>query len=185
MSKEQKPRRMVGIWIFGIVVAILLTGATAWLEIIKRSYRLDIEGTQKTFQSLSQNAAAMEETKRRRVEYFKNRFIADFPARYAYGAADFMRRLSLVNARGIEPVKLEINPHGQDLAFNLHVAVTADNNDRAREIFSRFYQALNDLDGMVEINVATPTPGAGELKNTAPRGKVKSFFHINGVIEPE
>ncbi len=170
---------MVGLWIFAAVIAIILTGSTFWLEKVKSSYKQDIERTQKTYLSVSQNAAAMEETKRRRVEYFRNRFFADYPSRYSYGAADFMRRLSLIDARGIELVKLEIIPHGQDMAFNLNVGVTAGNNSRAQGIFSRFYPALKNFEDIIEINFSTANAAP------APRGKVKLLFKIDGTIELE
>lgn len=172
---------MVGLWIFAVVIAIILTGCTFWLEKVKSSYRQDFERTQKTYLSVSRNATAMEETKRRRVEYFRNRFFAGYPSRYSYGAGDFMRRLSLIDARGIELVKLEIIPRGQDLAFNLNIGVTANNNSRAQGIFSRFYQALKNFEDIIEINFSTtnvaPTP--------AIRGKVKLIYKIDGAIELE
>jgi len=188
MKKEQSPRRMVGLWIFAGVIAIILIIGTSWLEKVKSSYRQDIERTQKTYLSHSRNAAAVEETKQRRVEYYRSRFFADYPSRYSYGAADFMRRLSLIDARdtrGVELVKLEIIPRGQDLAFNLNVGVTADNNNRAQGIFSRFYQALQNFEDMIEINFSTANVGPTPAPAPDVRGKVKLFFKIDGAIELE
>ena len=179
---------MVGLWIFAGVIAIILIIGTSWLEKVKSSYRQDIERTQKTYLSHSRNAAAVEETKQRRVEYYRSRFFADYPSRYSYGAADFMRRLSLIDARdtrGVELVKLEIIPRGQDLAFNLNVGVTADNNNRAQGIFSRFYQALQNFEDMIEINFSTANVGPTTAPAPDVRGKVKLFFKIDGAIELE
>jgi hypothetical protein len=178
---------MVGLWIFAAVIAIILTGSTYWLEKVKSSYRQDFERTQNTYLTLSQNEAAMEETKQRRVEYFRNCFFADYPSRYSYGAADFMRRLSLIDARdtrGVELVKLEIIPRGQDLAFNLNVGVTANNNSRAQAIFSRFYQALQNFEDMIEINFSTDNVNPA-APAPAVRGKVKLLYKIAGAIELE
>lgn len=185
MKKEQSRRnhrRYVGLWIFAVIIAILLIGSTIQLEKVKSSYRQDIERTQKTYLPLSQNEAAMGETKQRRVEYFTNRFFTDFPSRYSYGAADFMRRLSLIDARGVELVKVEIIPHGQDLAFNLNVGVIANNNSRGQATFSRFYQALKNFEDMIEINFSTNNANP---TSPAVRGKVKLDFKITGVIELE
>ncbi|MCX6583568.1 MAG: hypothetical protein NT166_25625 [Candidatus Aminicenantes bacterium] len=182
MKKELSPRshhRYVGLWIFAVIIAIILTGSTFWLEKVKSSYKQDFERTQKTYLSHSRNATAMEETKQRRVEYYRNRFVADYPSRYSYGAADFMRRLSLIDAHGVELVKLEIIPHGQDLAFKLNVGVIAGNDTRAKGIFSRFYDALKNFEDMIEIKFSTIYGGS------APRGKVKLFFKIEGAIELE
>lgn len=180
MEKEQLPRRRVGLWIFTIVIIVILTGTTIWFEKIKSSYNKDIDGTQKIYLALSQNATAMDETKHRRVEYFRNRFFADFPFRYSYGAADFMRRLSLVGVKGIEPVKLAITPHGQDLAFELNISVTAGNNIRAQEIFSRYYRAMKNFEDITEINYTATNP-----KTLITQGKVNLFFNIVGVTELE
>ena len=170
----------MGLWIITIVSVVILTGTTIWFEKVKKSYQKDIDRTQKTYLALSQNATDMEETKRRRVEYFKNLFFADFPSRYSYGTADFMRRLSLVNVRGIELVKLAITPHGQDLAFDLNVCATANTNNRAQEIFSRYYRTLKNFENMVEINYTDTNPNT-----LIPQGKMKPYYKIVGVIELE
>lgn len=192
MKKELSPRgyqrhrRYVGLWVFAVIIAIILTGSTIWLEKVKSSYKQDIQRTQKNYLDVSRNAAAMEETKQRRVEFFRNRFFADYPSRYSYGAADFMRRLSLMGARdtrGVELIKLEITPHGQDLTFNLNIGVTANNNSRAQAIFSQFYRTLQNFEDMIEINFSTanvspaPAPYVG--------GKVKLLYNIAGAIELE
>ncbi|HLP46529.1 MAG TPA: hypothetical protein VK469_11300 [Candidatus Kapabacteria bacterium] len=174
MKNEQPPRRMVGLKIFTIVIAVIMAGSTTWFEMEKYSHRKVRNQIQNTYRSLSQNATAMEDTKHQRVEYFKNRFLADFPSRYSYGAADFMRRLNLIDARGIVLDKLEISPHGQDLAFNLIIGVNAPGSS-AQGIFSRYYQALKDFEGMVEINFSSMKPDTGNIKK----------FKIIGAIELE
>jgi shikimate kinase len=127
----------------------------------------------------------MEETKQRRVEYFRNRFFANYPSRYSYGAADFMRRLSLIDARGVELGKLEIIPRGQDISFNLNVSVTAANDSHAQGIFSRFYQALKNFEDIIEINFATASASTPSALASAVRDKAKRPYNITGVIELE
>ncbi|MCU0285435.1 MAG: hypothetical protein MUF15_03445 [Acidobacteria bacterium] len=166
-------RRRVGFWIL-ILVAVILAASTIRIEIEKISHKKEFKRLEKEYLSLYQNADTGEEIKRRRAEYFKNRFLSNFPSRYAYGAADFMRRLSLIDSKNIVLEKLEITPRGQDFAFNLIIAIDADTS-QAQGIFSRYYRELQNFDDLVEINFSHIDARTGKRKN----------FKIAGTIEIE
>ncbi len=180
--EERLPRRWVGLGIAAAVIGALLIGSTIWLEKVKGSYTQDIEDTHKTYASLNNNARVIENTKQQRADYFRKRLFADFPLRYSYGTSDFIRRLSLIAAQGIEGVELQILPlpGGQDFSFTLNGSITADDNINARAKFLRFYQQLKTFEDMMQITYSdTHEKGA----STASRQPVKLFFKINGQVE--
>lgn len=208
-EKERLPRRLLGLSISAIVVGAILIGSTIWFERVRASYKKDIRDLQKTFLSLSNNAAAIENTKRLRIDYFKKRFFTEIPVRYSYGAANFVRRLSLIVTENISLVNLDIKPRGQDFAFVLNGSITADDNIGAQAAFLRFYQQLKEFEDMMDITFSTIKVNTGEsaeagaaasrrssrnsrsARRTAPsppdqtQNQVELYFTIEGDIELE
>ncbi len=196
-EKERLPRRLVGLGISTTVIASILIAGAVYFEGIKASYRQDIEGTKKTFQSLSRNAGLIEETKHQRVDYFKKSFFAEFPPRYSYSAANFIRRLSLIATGDIRLRKLEIKPRGQDFAFVLTGSIAAGDNIAALGTFNRFFRKLKEFEDMMDVNFSTIKVNAGDNRGgraTAGQNRddgletqnqVELFFTVNGEIELE
>ena len=180
--KERLPRRWVGLGISAAVIGALLIAGTIWLEMVKASYTQAIEDTHKTYASLSNNARVIENTKQQRADYFRKRLFADFPPGYSYGTSDFIRRLSLIAAQGIELTELQIQPlsGGQDFSFTLNGSITAADNLNARAKFLRFYLALKTFENMMQI---TYSDTREKDVSTASRRPVKLFFEINGQVE--
>jgi hypothetical protein len=192
--KERLPRRLAGLGISAAVIGAVLIGSAIWLGKVKGSYTQDIEGTRKTYDSLSENAGVIDTTRRQRADYFRKRSFADSPPRYSYGTSDFIRRLSLIAAQGIKLVELQIQPlsGGQDFSFTLNGSITADDNINARVKFLRFYQELKTFEDVMQITFSTGKTNAGEMgdtrekgASTASRHRVKLFFKINGQVELE
>jgi len=196
-EKERLPRRLVGLGISTAVIASILIAGTVYFVGIKGSYRQDIKGTQKTFQSLSRDAGLIENTRHQRVDYFKKSFFAEFPPRYSYSAADFIRRLSLITAEDIRLGKLEIKPRGQDFSFVLTGSIASGDNIAALGAFNRFFRKLKEFEDMVEINFSTikinagvnpggrPAAGRNRDEGTETQNQVELFFTVNGEIELE
>lgn len=199
-EKERLPRRMLGLGISAAVIIAILIAGTFYFEGVKSSYRQDIEGTQKTYLSLSQNAAQIESTRRQRIDYYKKSFFADVPPRYSYSAANFIRRLSLITPEEISLGKMEIKPRGEDFSFILTGSIASSDNIAALGSFNRFFQDLKAFEDMIEVNFSTikvnpgdapQTPGsrdrsgAGKQKENTPeeQRQVELFFSINGEIE--
>ncbi len=189
----------MGLRISAAVIAVILIGSTIWFEGVKNSYQQDIKEIKKSYLFLSKNAAAIDHTKRLRVDYFKKRFFAEIPLRYSYGTSNFVRRLSLITAEGIELEKLEMKPLGQDFSFVLNGMIIADNDIRAQARFLRFYQNLKAFDDMVQITFSTRKADSKRTEKDAvsrdlerpvkTRGKnwnrAVLFFTISGEVELE
>lgn len=196
-EKERLPRRLVGLGISTAVIVSILIAGTVYFEGIKGSYTEDIQGIQQTFQSLSRNAGAIESTKHQRVDYFKKSFFAEFPPRYSYGAANFIRRLSFIAAEDIRLRRLEIKPRGQDLSFALTGSIDAGDNIGALGTFNRFFRELKEFEDMIDVNFSTikvntgdnprrrPAAGQDPGEGTETRNQVELFFTVNGEIELE
>jgi hypothetical protein len=198
MKKKTSPRFM-GLRISAAVIAVILIGSTIWFEGVKNSYQQDIKEIEKTYLFLNKTAAAIDHTKRLRVDYFKKRFFAEIPIRYSYGTSNFVRRLSLITAEGIALKKLEMKPLGQDFSFVLNGRIIAHNTISAQAQFQRFYQKLKTLEDMVQITFSTRKADSEETEEAAAsrdlkrpagtRGKSRNraalFFTINGEIELE
>lgn len=196
-EKERLPRRLVGLGISTAVIVSILIAGTVYFEGIKGSYRQDIQGTQKTFQSLSRNAGMIESTKLQRVDYFKKSFFADFPPRYSYSAANFIRRLSLITGEDIRLRKLEIKPRGQDFSFVLTGSIASGDNIAALGTFNRFFRELKEFEDMIDVSFSTlkvnagnnpggrPASGRNRDEGTETRDQVELYFTVNGEIELE
>lgn len=171
-EKERLPRRLLGLSISAIVVGSILIGSTIWFERVRASYKKDIRDLQKTYLSLSKNAATIENTKHLRIDYFKKRFFAEIPVRYSYGAADFVRRLSQIVTEKVSLTNLDIDPRGQDFSFVLNGSIIADDNIGAQAEFLRFYQQLKEFEDMIDITFSTIKVNAGESAEAgASRGR--------------
>lgn len=199
-EKEILPRRLLGLGISAAVITVILTGSTIYFERVKNSYKQDIEGTKKTYLSLSKNAIAIENTKKMRANYFKKRFFTEIPVRYSYGATNFVRRLSLIAGKDIKFVKLEIEPLIQDFSFTLNGRIIVDDNIDALAKYHEFFRKLKAFEDMVQINFSTIKVSTGEITGTPPpfrdlssfketrrkdQSQVELFFTITGRIELE
>ncbi|MCP4152800.1 MAG: hypothetical protein GY757_34020 [bacterium] len=197
-EKEKMPRRLVGLAISVAIIATILIGSTLWFEKVKNSYQQDINGIKKTFLSLSKNAAQINSTKHQRANFYKKRFFADIPIRFSYGAANFIRRISLLVTPEVELGKLKVKPRAQDFTFTLTGSIKAPDNISAQAQFLRFYKQLKNMDEMEQITFSTIKVEAGKVNRSAMQTTagletkednknedVALNFTINGDIELE
>jgi len=187
---ERLPRRLLGLGISTAVIVSILIAGIVYFEGIKGSYRQDIREMQKTFRSLSKNAGIIENTKLQRVAYFKKSFFVDFPPRYSFSAANFIRRLSLITGEEIRLGKLEIKPGGQDFSFVLTGGIASGDNIAALGIFNRFSRELKEFEDMIDVSFSTTKVNAGNNPGGRPaaartREQVGLYFTVNGEIDLE
>ncbi len=198
-ERGKMPRRLLGLTISTAVIVAILAGAVFYFEQVKNSYKKDKERMMGTYTTLGQNVSLMQKTRQERADYYKKRFFTDIPLRYSYGAANFVRRLSIVAAADIQLLKLELNPSAQDIAFILNGSIDADDNINAQGRFLRFYQALKAFHDMAQITFSTIKINAGNVDNTSlpadivstkesrkkEDNQVELFFTIKGEVELE
>jgi len=183
MKPEPLKRRPKGLAISAGIIAAILIGSTFYFQNIKGSYEKKIENIRETYLSLSKNADVIEETKRMRADFYKHRHYLDFPLKYSYSAANFVRKLSLITAEAIELIKIEINPVNQGLTFSLRGIIKADNNIEARSKYLEFYQALKQFEDILHIESSKVNIKPGENKPGPEEKQVKLYFTINGELE--
>ncbi|UCH94343.1 MAG: hypothetical protein JSV88_29305 [Candidatus Aminicenantes bacterium] len=193
-EKARKPKRLIGLGIFTAVILAILTAATLYFQNIKDSYIKDTKKINQTYLWLSENAAAIEETKKQRADYYKRRYYLDFPLKYSYSAANFVRRLSLIATKEIELIEIEINPAVESLTFLLKGRIKADNNIETRAKFMEFFRELKQFEDILHIESSKVKVNPGEIKPGMPQKrtsnqsvpgqkKVELYFTIKGEVD--
>jgi hypothetical protein len=180
---EQIKRRSKSLAIAAAIIAAILIGSTVYFQNIKGSYEKKIEDIRETYLSLSKNADVIENTKKLRADFYKHRHYLDFPLKYSYSAANFVRKLSLIAAEKVELIEVEINPVTQGLTFSLSGQITADNNIKARSKYLEFYQALKQFEDILHIKPTIVEVKPGEKKPGPGKKQVGLYFTINGEVE--
>lgn len=185
MKEKPEPlkRRSKGLAICAGIIAAILIGSTFYFQNIKDSYQKKIENIRETYLSLSKSADVIEETKGLRADFYKHRHYLDFPLKYSYCAANFVRKLSLIAIEAIELMEIEINPVNQGLTFSLRGRIKADNNIEARSKYLEFYQGLRQFEDILHMESPKVKVKPGE-KPLGPGGKqVELYFTIKGEVE--
>lgn len=185
MKEKSEPlrRRSKGLAISAAIIAAILIGSTFYFQNIKGSYEKKIENIRETYHSLNKNAEVIEETKKLRADFYKHRHYLDFPLKYSYSAANFVRKLSLITAEAIELIKIEIKPVDQGLTFSLRGRIKVNDNTETRLMFLKFYQAMKQFEDILHIESSKVNVQPGE-KKPGPEGKrVGLYFTINGELE--
>jgi len=180
---EHLKQRSKGLTIFAVIIAAILIVSTFYFQNIKGSYKKKIENTRATYLSLSKNADSIEETKNLRADFYKHRHYLDFPLKYSYSAANFVRKLSLITAEAIKLIKIEINPVNQGLTFSLRGQIKAANKIEARSKFLQYYQALKRFEDILHMESSKVKVKPGEKKPGQGDKQVKLYFTVKGEIE--
>lgn len=191
-------RRLLGFTISASIIGAILVAGFIYFEGIKSSYKKDIEKIRSTYTGLNANATQMLETKKERANFFMRRFYLDFPLRYSYGAANFIRKISLISAKDISLSELEMIPTGQVFTFKLSGRIKAEDNIGAQSRFLEFYRSLRDFEEIIDAtssNVAVNPEGTRNPAESSPSSQQKApppgskevvlYFTINGEVEPE
>ncbi len=172
-----------GLIIAGAIIAAILIGSTFYFQNIKGSYEKKMESIRETYLSLSKNADVIKETKKLRADFYKRRHYLDFPLKYSYSAANFVRKLSLIDAAAIELSEIEIDPVDQGLTFSLRGQIKAVNIIEARSKFREFYQAVEQFEEIIHIESSKLKARPGEKKPGPGKKPVEFYFTINGEAE--
>lgn len=185
MKEKPEPlkRRSKGLAISAAIIAAILIGSTVYFQNIKSTYEKKIENIRETYLSLSKNADVIEETKRLRADFYKHRHYLDFPLKYSYSAANFVRKLSLIAAETIKLIEIEINPVTQGLTFSLRGQIKADNNIEARSKYLEFFQGLKQFENILHIESPKVKAKPAEKKPGPGEKQVELYFTINGELE--
>ncbi|NIM84639.1 MAG: hypothetical protein GTO45_39135 [Candidatus Aminicenantes bacterium] len=177
-KKARRPRRFIVTGIFAVLITAVLTAGAFHFERIKNKYKQEIAKVEKTYVPLSKNAAQTEDTKKKRVDFYKRRFYIDFPLQYSYAAANLIRKITLIAAEEIQFSEIEIQPGNQTVTFLLTGYVKTDNKIKARTILLKFRQTLSRFAEVLHIE--TPTSKAGTAEK-----QVELYFTIHGEVEPQ
>ena len=113
----------------------------------------------------------------------KHRHYLDFPLKYSFSAANFVRKLSLIATEAVKLIEIEINPVSQGLTFSLRGLIKAVNNIEARAKFLQYYQALKRFEDILHMESSKVKVKPGEKKHGKRDKQVKLYFTVKGEIE--
>jgi len=195
-EKAKLTSRLVGMGVAVGVVLTILGGSVFYFEGIMGSYRQDLKRIRQTYQTLKNNAQAINDTKRERTHFFKRRYFLDFPVQFSYTAANFVRKLSLISDKEIQLLEIVINPGTQSIKFKLDGRIKSADNISAQSRFLQFYRKLKEFDDILDIssskvavNPREGRPVTNMMKLPPSDGgneqnEVVLYFTVNGEIEP-
>ena len=163
-----------------LVFFLILAAVSALLHFEKSRCQKRMLTTRQQF-NLTARAAPVEEVKAQRGRFYKISYYLGYAWRNSYAAADFVRRLSGIVRTPLLVSDLKIVPGWQNFRFELVVAVAADERERARGVFTDFYQGMQDFADISQMAFSEPTPPAltpGQAAN-------RFVFTISGQVEME
>jgi hypothetical protein len=175
-GKGRKVRRIVSRVLLAVIAAFLIAGVVHF-ERVKNAYKQEIAEIRKTYDPLIQNAALTEETKKKRVDFYKRRLYIDSPVRYAYAAADFIRKITLIAPKEITFSEIRLQPADQAFTFSLTGRLNADNKTDVHMIFYWFRRYIMRFEEVFRLKPA-------KKKYETAAGHVELYFTLRGEVQP-
>jgi hypothetical protein len=145
-------RRFTVLKILTIFLLALLLGSTVYLEKLKNTHDQAAQKVRASYFNLSQNLSRIKITREKRADFFKGRFLLDFPSRFAFQAAGLVKHLAEITPPQVALVQLDIQPAGSSLRFTLAGSINAGNEPEARAQFLPFYTRIETLDNLVRLD---------------------------------
>ncbi|MCK4766419.1 MAG: hypothetical protein KAW12_29760 [Candidatus Aminicenantes bacterium] len=175
-EKKSRGGRYVGLKIFSGIVSVALIAATIHIQGVKNVHKKELVKISLQFQDLNEQVSQIENTKKKRSDFFKNKFLIDYPPRYSFAVSDFTRRLSLTAPGGMKFDSMEIRPGPRNFTFSLSGRVKPAESGKMNRLFFEFYRELESFDNLMHV-----VPSKKEV-DAAGRGL---FFSIDGEVEVE
>ncbi|MCK5058214.1 MAG: hypothetical protein KAT34_16295 [Candidatus Aminicenantes bacterium] len=157
-----------------VVVIIILTAGAIYIRGVKHFHKEELDKVKAEYQTFDQRVSRIEETKRQRIEFYKNRLLIDFPFKYSFTSSDFIRRIGLTRSGGIELSKIEIKPNGHSVHFSIAGNIEKGNKIVMESRFFRFKRAVEAFDDVILIT------GQKKPEDTSEKGL---NFTLEGEIE--
>ena len=165
-----RPKKFWGLRAAAVLVLAILTAGTIYIRGVKGVHKEELSKIKAEYRSLNQRVSRIDEAKKQRIEFYKNRLMADSPVTYSFICVDFIRKVSLIRTSGIVLSKIEITPTAQNLRFSIAGRPTpGDVTAGIKAELNRFYRQLK---GIYEAHVTSSNPPGQGI-----------FFTIEGEIE--
>jgi len=173
-GEPQRKKKFWGLRIFSGLVILMMIGGVIYFQDVKNTHQKELDNAKADYRAIKEKVSRVENIKQKRIDFFKNRLLADLPAKYFFVSADFIRRLSLIAAPGITLSGIEITPGRHSVRFSIAGSVTRTNQTIMESRFFRFKQAIEAFDDVMLVS------GQKKREETAGRGL---DFTIEGEIE--
>lgn len=168
MHSERKKKRHWGITIFLTLLVILLAGATVYLIHVRERWRNDIHSTMDANVEYGGKISLVEETLKKRVEFFLARSLRELPSQSIFQTTDLLRVLNATAPKAVEFHEITIDPRLQTLAFSIkgHYEGTTPGafDSRWQTFLQRLEEELPILD--IAPSITGGSDGMGEFTIT-------------------
>jgi len=149
---KQRTRRFTVLKILTVFLLLLLLAATIYLEKLKSTHFQVAQKVKTGYLNLSRNLSRIKITREKRSDFFKGRFLLDFPSRFAFQAAGLVWHLDQITPPQIRLLQVDIQPAGSNLRFILAGSINTGHEPEARAQFLAFYNRLETLDNLVHLD---------------------------------
>ncbi|MCI0470538.1 MAG: hypothetical protein L0Y73_02660 [Candidatus Aminicenantes bacterium] len=176
IDKKPRPKKFWGLRIAAVAAAAGLIALTIYIQGVRGFHKKRLEAARSKYDEVYHKVSLVENAKKQRIDFFRNRFFIDFPVKYSYSSADFIRRLSLIAAAGIKLSNIELTPAGQNVGFSIDGSASSIDNMNQETAFLRFFQRIENFEDAILV-------GFKKNSNVIP-GKAL-YFTITGEIIAE
>lgn len=173
IEKEPRPKKFWGLRIAAAVVIAGLIALTIYIQGVRGFHKEQLDAAKSKYNDVYHKVTLVENAKKQRIDFFRNRFLIDFPLKYSFSSADFIRRLSLVVAAGIKLSHIELKPMGQNVGFSIDGSASAAGNMNPETTFLRFFQDIENFEDAILVSFK---------KNTTITPGREQYFTITGEI---
>lgn len=162
MQSERKTRKNWKLIVFLLIIVVGLAGATIYLLGVKHQWRDEIRRTMEANVEFGGKMSLVEETRKKRIEFFLRRSIRELPHKTAHGAASFIQSLSLMTPAEIEYRTLSLKPRLHSLLFTLKGHYRSDTIESFKSRWKLFFYRMQYELPVVEITTSVTDIEAAE-----------------------
>ncbi len=162
MHSEHNTKRRWGIIIFLSLVILLLAGCTLYLSSVRSQWRNDIRRTMDANVEYGGKMSLVEETRKKRIEFFLLRSIRELPHKTIFTTADFIKTLEAFAPQDLEFQKLSIIPRLHTLWFSLRGSRLSVEPELFAPEWRKFLQRLEEELPVLDLNPTLSGAKAGD-----------------------
>ena len=157
-----------------VLLLIVFIGSVIHFEAVKKRYKTQLKVVESLNFSKQNDFDRINRIKEKRVQTVAKAYLRSFPSSYAFAAADFMRRLSLIIPSDIRLVTVDVNANLQ--TFNFSMVGFASTSTKGSDL-QGLVNRLQELEKVSKVNFKY-------IQSQQRSSKVSSVeFIISGEVE--
>jgi hypothetical protein len=162
MQSERKTRKNWKFIVFLLIIVVVLAGATIYLLGVKHQWQDEIRRTMDANVESGGKMSLVEETRKKRIEFFLRRSIRKLPHKTAYSAGSFLQSLSAMTPVEVEYRDLSFKPRLHSLLFTLEGHYRSDTIESFKSRWKQFINRMQYELPLIEVSVSLADNEAAE-----------------------